>query len=485
MQSNSGAGVEAIERAFDKKRAELGVRTGFPEAVQRAAEEAAKRDPAKQGGADRTSIELITIDPPGSMDLDQALCIGSAGEGFRLWYAIADVGFWVDRGGPIEQEAWLRGQTMYAPDRRDTLYPPVLSEGAASLLPDAVKPAVLFSFELDARAEIVTSSVERALVRSRAKLTYQQAYDFTRGAASGLDRQPWTGSLTLLKTFGEARRQREAERGGVSLPIPPQHVQKQVAAKLGYELEYEVPCISEEWNAQVSLLTGHAAALRMVEAKVGMLRVLPPAEPEAVEAFRRAARALHFDWPQEMSYADFIRSLDLKNPHAPALVWQARRVMKGADYLAFDGEVPADAEHHALAMLYAHCTAPLRRLGDRYVLDLLVQLAAGQQPSAEERARLPEVARVMNEMETRGNRLDRAVIDIAEAWTLRDRVGQTFPATVLGIREGRVEVQLEDPPVRAEAERGAHAKWMELGESVQVKLVSASVEEGKTKFEVA
>src|SRR5687768_1057144 len=185
MPTSTNPDIALIERAFDRKRQELGVRTAFPDEVLRAAEEAAKRDPtAAPGRVDRTAIEFVTIDPPGSRDLDQALCIEQHEGGFRVWYAIADVGFWVDRGGPIEREALLRGMTMYAPDHRDTLYPPRLSEGAASLLPDGVKPAILFVFELDQKAEIVSSNVERALVRSRAQLTYEQVLEHVEGGGA-------------------------------------------------------------------------------------------------------------------------------------------------------------------------------------------------------------------------------------------------------------------------------------------------------------
>jgi exoribonuclease R len=135
-------------------------------------------------------------------------------------------------------------------------------------------------------------------------------------------------------------------------------------------------------------------------------------------------------------------------------------------------------------MLYAHCTAPLRRLADRYVLDLVAALAAGEKPPAKDRRRLPEVAETMNEAETRGGRLERAVVNIAEAWTLRSRIGESFGATVLGIRDGKVEVQIEDPPVRAEAARGAHSKWLDLGAQIQVKLTGVEVETGKTHFEL-
>ena len=201
-----------IERAFERKRQELGVRSGFSDEVLRAVEEAARRDPtAAPGRVDRTDVELVTIDPPGSRDLDQALCIERTDDGFRVWYAIADVGFWVDRGGPLEQEAWLRGVTFYAPDRRDTLYPPQLSEGAASLLPDAPKPSILFSFVLDEKAEIRSFDVERAIVRSRAQLTYQQVLQHVEEGGKLFAGKSWAGSLEALRAFGEARRQREID----------------------------------------------------------------------------------------------------------------------------------------------------------------------------------------------------------------------------------------------------------------------------------
>ena len=203
-----------------------------------------------------------------------------------------------------------------------------------------------------------------------------------------------------------------------------------------------------------------------------------------MEKFRRLARTLGFKWPEEMPYGQFIRSLDPCHPHTTALVWQARRVMRGSDYVAFDGALPADPLHHALAMQYAPVTAPLRRLADRYVLDLLVQLETGGSPSAEERKTLFAVAGVMNEAETRSGKLDRQVVDVAEAWALRSRIGERFPATVLGVRGELAEVQIEEPPVRAEAARGKDGAWLDLGQRIQVRLTGVSVEEGKLEFAV-
>jgi exoribonuclease R len=169
----------------------------------------------------------------------------------------------------------------------------------------------------------------------------------------------------------------------------------------------------------MSLLTGHAAGVRMLKGGLGLLRTMPAPDEERLKAFRHAARTLKFNWPQEMGYNDFIRSLPLDHPCLLPLVWQAKRVTGGADYVAFDGTPPADPLHHALAMEYAHVTAPLRRLADRYVLDLLVELEKGTKPSDEARATLAKLPKVMNEAETREGRMERRGVDVAEAWTLQ------------------------------------------------------------------
>ncbi|HEX8432368.1 MAG TPA: RNB domain-containing ribonuclease [Longimicrobium sp.] len=474
-----------IEAAFQSQRAELGVRMEFPADAVAEAEEAARRDPATDDALeDLTEVPFITIDPPGSRDLDQALCIQPTdGGGFHLWYAIADVGFFARRGGAVEREAWLRGLTFYAPDVRAPLYPPALGQGAASLLAGETRPSIVFDFDLDARAEIVALRVRHARVRSRAQLTYAQALAHVESGGTEFA-DDWAAALTELRRFGEERRMRETERGGVSLPLLEQHVQREAAARLGYEVEYEAPNVAEDWNAQVSLLTGHAAALRMLEARVGVMRTMPAPEPGRVELFRRVARTLGFTWDEAMSYAEFIRSLDASHANLTPLLWQARRVSRGSDYVAFDGEPPADPMHHALAMPYAHVTAPLRRLADRYVLDLLLQLEAGGRPTPEESATLLRLPEVMNATESRANKLEREVVDVAEAWALRGREGERFAAVVLDVRHGKPEVQIESPAVRVAADRAAPDDRLEVGQRIHVKLRGVTVETGRLDFVV-
>jgi exoribonuclease R len=170
------------------------------------------------------------------------------------------------------------------------------------------------------------------------------------------------------------------------------------------------------------------------------------------------------------------------HPHVEALVRQARRVIRGADYAAFDGAPPAQPLHGALAFAYAHVTAPLRRLADRYVLDLLITLAAGTRPTAAEVATLRELVPVMDAAERRTSAMERQVVDLAEAWTMRDRVGEVLSAVVVDVRGREAEVQVEEPPVRATVALTDGAAPA-LGAPLDVRVAGVDVEGGRVRLE--
>lgn len=156
---------------FGAVRAEFALPAGFPaEVLAEAARAATVRHGGDGGRRDATGIDLVTIDPPGSMDLDQAVGVVARGEGYRVHYAIADLGAVVTPGSALDDEVRRRGQTVYLPDGSVPLHPPTLSEDAASLLPDGPRPAVLWRIDLDAAGEPIGVEVGRAMVRSRARL---------------------------------------------------------------------------------------------------------------------------------------------------------------------------------------------------------------------------------------------------------------------------------------------------------------------------
>ncbi|HEX2726747.1 MAG TPA: RNB domain-containing ribonuclease, partial [Beijerinckiaceae bacterium] len=158
-----GAGLAAIRRQYK-------LPDGFPAEVDSAARAAASRGPTDH--VDRTAMPFVTLDPASSTDLDQAFAIERSGGDLLLHYAIADTGWFVRTGDPVDREAWTRGVTIYLPGDKVRLYPAILSEGAASLLPDGERPAILFTVKVDPAGEVGLASVERAVIRSRAKLAY-------------------------------------------------------------------------------------------------------------------------------------------------------------------------------------------------------------------------------------------------------------------------------------------------------------------------
>lgn len=461
-------GVRAVET-------EMRLDIEFPADVLSEAEVAAANP--RMPDQDRTDIPLVTIDPPGSKDLDQALHIERHGSGFRIWYAIADVAAFVEPGGTIDVEAHVRGETLYAPDHRIPLYPPVLSEGEASLLPGKVRPALLWTIVLDGSGEATKVDVARARVRSRERFDYETVQ--TRLGDGSADEV-----FQLLEKVGRLRLKREAERGGVSLPLPEQEV---VVAPEGWSLRYRALLPVEQWNAQISLLTGMGCAEIMLYGEVGIVRTLPAAPHSAIARLRRTAAALHLDWRAELDYPGFVRSLDPNTAAGAAMLAACTTLLRGARYVAFEGGVPDHIEHAAMASEYAHTTAPLRRLVDRYSGEIAVALCADKQVPDWVRARLRDLPSTMAAADQRSHQFDGAVLALVEAGTLAARVGELFTGVVTEVDDDEPahgSVMLADPAV--EARLGApDGRPLPLGDQVSVRLVEADPTRRVVRFELA
>jgi len=457
------AGVTTIQQ-------EMGVSPEFPPEVESTA--AAAADEPRLPDLDRTDIPFVTIDPPGSMDLDQALHIEREGDGYVVHYAIADVAAFVAPGDAVDEEAHRRGETLYGADSTVPLHPKVLSEGAASLLPDQERPALLWTIHVDEAGEGTDVHVERARVRSRARLDYQ-------GVQAQVDAGTADPVIGLLREVGQKRLAREAARGGVSLPLPEQEI---VVDGDEWTLEFRRMLPVEEWNAQISLLTGFGAATLMVYARVGLLRTLPPPDGRDVQRLHRTAHALGIDWPAEMLYPDFIRSLDPRKPTHAAMVTACTRLLRGSGYVAFDGEVPDQPEHAALASEYAHVTAPLRRLGDRYAGEICLALCAGTPVPSWVLERLHTIPKTLEESGRRAHQYENAVVGLVEAAVLRPHVGETFAGVVVAVDEQtpvQGDLVLQQPAVEA---RVTSSVPLPLGADVQATLVEADPSRRTVRF---
>ena len=194
-RSHAGSGVRADSRAVRDAR------SSSPPRCCAAAEQAAR---AARPPPVEPTCALWSSSPStrGSLDLDQAMQLERRDGGYRVRYAIADVAAFVERGGAIEAEAWRRGETVYCPDTPDPPYPTVLSENAASLLPGADRPAVVFTIDLD---ETATDRGLRCNGRwcGAAKFDYAGLRGERRSAAAA-DRGAATGTRDRPRRFAVA-----------------------------------------------------------------------------------------------------------------------------------------------------------------------------------------------------------------------------------------------------------------------------------------
>ena len=451
-------------------RRQYQVPEGFPAGVLSAAAAAAQRGPVDTGNQPRrdlTAWPFVTLDPPTSTDLDQAFTIErrsgapcSADGDLLLHYAIADVGAFVQQGDALDQEAWRRGTTLYLPDGKAGLYPPQLAEGAASLLPDGPRPAVVFHVVLGPDGTSLLDGVERAVIRSRAKLAY------TTATAADLPVE--------FEHFARRVALAEQQRGAGRIEPPEQVVEREDGH---YRLSLRPRLENEQRNAAMSLATNLAVADAMQAAGVGLFRVMPAPDERAVRRLRHTARAFKLEWPSDESLDHFARSLHGDHPGHAAFMLAVRRAGGGAEYQTYRaGEVPW---HAAMAATYAHVTAPLRRLADRYVVELSLAIAAGQPVPPLVTAALGDLPATMAKADRLGNTIEREVIDLAEAVMLHGREGDSFDAVVTDHDDDGARIQLCEPAVRARV--AAHR--VTPGDDIKVKLVSADPAARRVQFE--
>ena len=440
-------------------RSQFAVPTSFPEGVLAEAEVAASRPVT--GHADWTDRDFATLDPATSTDLDQAFFIERSGADIILHYAIADVPWFVSANDAVDVEAWSRGATIYMPDGKASLYPPRLSEDAASLLPNVERPSVVFTVRIDPAGKAVLDGAARALIKSSAKLAYENVT-----------------AAELPPDFAELSRRIEAAedaRGAARVDAPEQQLGVDSAGH--YVLEFRPQLPAEVQNAAMSLAANLAIADLLLEHRTGLFRVMPEPEQWAVHRLRHTAKALGLDWPHSEGLKDFERRLDQTRPRDASFMAAVRRAGPRASYAPYrEGAVPW---HSAMAATYAHATAPLRRLQDRYVIEAVLQIASSGTVADDLKVAFEKLPAVMAKAEEKAGQVDRAVLDLAEAAVLQGREGSRFAAVVTDVDERGTRIQLTDFAVVSRVD----GKGALPGDPINVELVSADVAHRQVKFQ--
>jgi exoribonuclease R len=234
----------------------------------------------------------------------------------------------------------------------------------------------------------------------------------------------------------------------------------------------------ERDNAEISLLVGTCAATLMLEARTGILRTVPAPDERTVAFLRRAALALGIDWPEAAPAGDVLAGLDRTEPRQFAFVEHAAALLRGASYTPFHGELPEQTYHAGIGAPYAHVTAPLRRLVDRFGTEVCLAAHAGTPLPEWVAAALDTLPTEMRTADRLAHDVDRAVVDATEAWLLRDRVGQRFSAVVIDADDNAATVVLDDPAVRARCDGAG----LPVGTRIGVRLTEADVRARRVRF---
>ncbi len=504
-----GMKLFAAELNFRTIAEEFELPEHFPEDVHAEALHATDRYADQR--RDLLDVPFVTIDPAGSMDLDQAVNIqdapGGSGGGadpaggaarWRVRYAIADVAAFVDPAGALMAESLQRGQTMYLPDEPTRLHPAELSEGSASLLPDQTRPAVVWDILLHADGEVAECTVYRALIRSVKRFDYTEVEaDMKRGTLHP--------AIAQLPEVGRARQSSDLRRKAINLRLPSISVERTESddGTERYVLDIDERLEMNDFNSELSLLAGMCAGEMMVRAGVGILRTLPPAGDKEIAAFDNGARALGFD-RSGRSIGELLADIDASTPRGMALMRDAQTLLRGAGYQHFglvNGNAEADAEpagadgagsagsageaadaepsiHAGIGGHYAHVTAPLRRLVDRFATEVCLAIANSQPIPEWVTANVDQVLSTMKSSGQTASAVDRACLNLTEAVVLQPWVGQNFNATVLhSDGADKAKILVEQPPILTTCVGGP-----DEASTVKVTLVIAEPAARKVRF---
>jgi ribonuclease R len=504
--------VETLGNPQDKRKISLiavhahGLPDEFPPPVLREVEGLRAATPA--GRTDLRTLPLVTIDPADARDHDDAVHAAPDTDprnkgGWIVHVAIADVAHYVHPGTRLDREARLRGNSVYFPDRVVPMLPERISNDLCSLREGEERPCLAVRLVIDKHGNKRNQAVLRGLMRSAAKLAYEEAQAAIDGRPSAKCRplvepalRPLWGAYAALSA---ARDRREP----LDLDLPERKI-----------------LLDQQGRVERVVVPRRLTAHRLIEEFMIQANV---AVAEILEARRAPVVYRVHDAPSKekiVSLREFLDSLDLKLPSASALragdfnkLLQRARSLPVADLvnevvLRSQSQAVYAADnigHFGLHLArYAHFTSPIRRYADLAVHRSLIRalgLGAGGLTDAEA-AELKDIAREISDAERRAMSAERETTDRLIAGYLAERVGAEFGARISGTTRAGLFVRLDDTGADGfvpaatlndyyRHDETAHAlvgdrtgDVYRLGDTVRVRLVEAVPSAGALRFEM-
>ncbi|PWC74764.1 ribonuclease R [Azospirillum sp. TSH64] len=482
-----------------------GIPTVFPHAALREAELAAV--PALMQREDLRDIPLVTIDGADARDFDDAVWAEADGDpenpdGWHLIVAIADVSYYVRPGSALDRTAYERGNSVYFPDRVVPMLPEALSNGLCSLRPGEDRACLAFHLWIDRNGVLVRHRLVRGLMRSAARLTYEQVQDCHDGRPDEV-----TGPLAdgvIAPLFGAYARlaAARAKRGTLELDLPERRVhidERGRVAEIVRRERHDSHRLIEEF-----MIAANVAAAEVLERRTmpGLFRIHDRPSMEKMEALRGFLAGIGHPLTKSADltpdhFTRILRKVE-GTSHAPLVSEVVLRAQAQAAYS------PDNIGHFGLALhRYAHFTSPIRRYADLIVHRALIRtLGLGVGGLDDETlGRLAEIGDHLSGTERRAATAERDAVDRYTAAFLADRIGERFSGRISGVSRFGLFVRLDEsgadglvpasslPDDRYDHDEAAHTlvgqrtgRTYRLGNPVKVVLVEADPVSGSTLF---
>jgi ribonuclease R len=429
--------------------AKFGLPQAFPAEVELEAARAPQAVTPEEtvGRRDFRSTLTVTIDPERARDHDDAFSLERTASGWRLAVHIADVAHYISEGGALDQEAYLRGTSVYFPECVVPMLPHALSSGICSLVQgeDRLTQTVVLDYDRQGRIEAV--DFVDGVIRAQALLSYGEAQRIVDGDADLRERH--ADVVPMLREADELARLLRGlreERGSLDFDIPEPELTLGASGEV-VAIAASVRLDSMRLIEEFMLAANGAVAERLSQAGIATLyRVHEPPDPERVEEFRAIAASFGYRLPgveEEVRPEDFQRvtRAALGRPEEKLIGFLLLRTLKLARYHE------ENLGHFGLATdRYLHFTSPIRRYPDLVVHRALRAMRRGDLAAHEDRwrAALPEIGQHLSEMERRATEAERELIEWKKVRFMGDKLGETFSGFVTGVQPFGLFVELAD-----------------------------------------
>ncbi len=472
-------GSAAVE--IEKIKIREGVVEEFEEDVLAEAQAFGTRVPASEIDAreDLRELDLVTIDPPDARDHDDAVWAERLpGGAFRVVVAIADVSHYVREGSAIDRAALERGTSIYLPDRVIPMLPHELSSNLASLVPDEDRLTLAVEAEVGPGGAIRRHRFIEGVMRSRARLSYggvARALHFTEQAEHQHEAEQRRELLTTIWDVSQLLRERRRQRGGLDFDLPePEIVLDESGEPIDIRRSRTDPGVRKAYGMieDLMLLANEVVAGDLSRRGIPAIYRIHGSPDEAkIEVFAELASSLGYVLDEDAGtkpkkLAAFLKRVEGPT-HAQALNFLLLRAMQQASYDT------ANVGHFALAARnYLHFTSPIRRYPDLAVHRVVRALVRRERvDKAEQQEKLAQQAASSSRLERRAMYIDREANDLYRALLMKDRVGESFDATITGVAEHGLYVTFEEPYVEARVPIATLVEdWYEL-DSLGLRLV--------------